>query len=45
MITIIASASVINAISLILVPVSTQKIISQSIYLRTTRETIRICLS
>ncbi len=44
-ITITAPASIINAISLVLLPACTQKIISESIYLRTTRETIHICLS
>ena len=40
-----APVSIINALGFILVPVSTQKIISESIYLKTIRETIRICLS
>ena len=44
-ITITASVSIINAISLVLVPVSTQQILSESIYLKTIKETIHICLS
>ena len=44
-ITITAPVSVINAIGLILIPVSTQKILSESIYLRTINETVNICLS
>lgn len=44
-ITITAPVAVINTLSLLLLPVSTQKIISQSIYLKTTRETVSICLS
>jgi hypothetical protein len=44
-ITITVSAAIINAINLVLVPVSSQKIISQSIYLKTIKENIHICLS
>jgi hypothetical protein len=44
-ITITAPVSIINAISLVLIPVSTQKIIAESIYLKTIKETISICLS
>ena len=44
-ITITASVAIINAISLVLVPVSTQKIITESIYLNTIKETITLCLS
>ena len=44
-ITITAPVSIINAIGLILIPVSTQKILSESIYLRTINETVNICLS
>jgi hypothetical protein len=44
-ITITAPPAIINAISLVLVPVSTQKILSESIYLKTIKETISICLS
>jgi hypothetical protein len=44
-ITITASAAVINAISLILAPATTQQILSESFYLKTIRETITICLS
>ena len=44
-ITITASVAIINAISLVLVPVSTQKIISESIYLNTIKETINVCLT
>ena len=44
-ITITASVAIINAISLVLVPVSTQKIISESIYLNTFKETINVCLT
>ena len=44
-ITITASVAIINSISLVLVPVSTQKIISESIYLKTIKETVHICLS
>ena len=44
-ITITASVAIINAISLVLVPVSTQKILSESIYLKTIKETVNICLS
>ena len=44
-ITITAPAAIINTIGLVLVPVSTQKILTESIYLKTTRETIYICLS
>ncbi len=43
-ITITGSVAIINALSLVLLPVSTQKIISQSIYLKTISETIDICL-
>jgi len=44
-ITIKASPEVINAMGFVLIPVSTQKVLSQSIYLKTLRETISICLS
>ena len=44
-ITITASAAVINAISVVLVPVSTQKILSESLYLKTIKKTVTICLS
>jgi len=44
-ITITASVAIINAISLVLVPVSTQKILSESIYLKTIKKTITICLT
>jgi hypothetical protein len=44
-ITITANANIISAISLILLPVSTQKIFSESIYLKTIKERIKICLS
>jgi hypothetical protein len=44
-ITITASVAIINALSLVLLPVSTQKIISQNIYLKTIRESVSICLS
>jgi hypothetical protein len=44
-ITITASAAIINAISLILIPASTQKIFSESFYLSSIRETITIHLS
>ena len=44
-ITITASVAIINAISLVLIPVSTQKILSESIYLKTIKKTISICLS
>jgi hypothetical protein len=44
-ITITAPVAIINAISLVLVPVSTQKILSESIYLKTIKRTITICLS
>ena len=44
-ITITASVAIINAISLVLVPVSTQKILSESIYLKTIKQTVTICLS
>jgi hypothetical protein len=44
-ITITAPVAIINAISLVLVPVSTQKILSESIYLKTIKQTITICLS
>jgi hypothetical protein len=44
-ITITASAAIINAISFILAPASTQKILSESFYLTSLRETITICLS
>lgn len=44
-ITITAPVAIINAISLMLLPVSTQKIISEIIYLKTIKETITICLS
>lgn len=44
-ITITASVAIINALSVILLPVSTQKIIAQSIYLKTMKETVHICLS
>jgi len=44
-ITITASAAIINAITLMLAPASTQKILSESFYLASLRETITICLS
>jgi hypothetical protein len=44
-ITITAPVSIINAISLVLVPVSTQKVLAESIYLKTMKKTISICLS
>lgn len=44
-ITITAPVAIINAISLVLLPVSTQKIISESIYLKTMKQTITVCLS
>ena len=44
-ITITASAAILNAIGIILVPASTQKILSESFYLATLRETITISLS
>jgi hypothetical protein len=44
-ITITASVAIINALSVVLLPISTQKIISESLYLKTIRETINICLS
>jgi hypothetical protein len=44
-ITVTAPASIISAIGFVLVPVSTQKILAESIYLQTLRETIQICLS
>jgi hypothetical protein len=44
-ITIKASPAVINAMGFILVPVSTQKVLSESIYLKTIRATVNICLS
>jgi hypothetical protein len=44
-ITITASPAVINAMGFVLVPISTQKVLSASIYLKTLRETISICLS
>jgi hypothetical protein len=40
-----ASVAIINALSVILLPVSNQKIISESLYLKTIRKTISICLS
>ena len=40
-----ASPAIINAIGFVLVPVSTQKILSESIYLKTIRATVNICLS
>lgn len=43
-ITIIAPAAVINTISLVVLPVSTQKILSQSIYLKSLKQTVTICL-
>ena len=39
-ITITAPVAIINAISLVLVPVSTQKIITESVYLKTLKTTI-----
>jgi|GEM_PF-6544928 len=44
-ITIKASPAVINVMGLLLIPVSTQKILSESIYLKSLRETISICLT
>jgi hypothetical protein len=44
-ITITASPAVINAMGFVLIPVSTQKVFSESIQLKTLRETITICLS
>jgi len=44
-ITITASVAIINALSVVLLPISTQKIISESLYLKTIKETISICLS
>ena len=44
-ITITASLAIINAISLVLVPVSTQKVITENLYLKTIKTTISICLS
>jgi len=44
-ITITASAAIINAITLILAPASTQKILSESFYLASLRETVTVCLS
>ena len=44
-ITITAPVAIINAISLVLLPLSTQKIISESMYLKTLKKTITICLT
>lgn len=44
-ITIKASPAILNSVGFVLIPVSTQKVISESLYLRTIRETITICLS
>jgi hypothetical protein len=44
-ITITAPVALINAICFVPVPVSTQKILSESIYLKTIKETIKVCLS
>jgi len=44
-ISITASVVTINALGEILVPFSTQKILSESIYLKAFKETIDICLS
>jgi len=44
-ITITASAAILNAIGFVLMPVSTQKVISESIYLKTMKQKITICLS
>ena len=44
-ITITAPLALINAISMVLVPISTQQVLTQSIYLKTIRETVTICLS
>lgn len=44
-ITITASVAIINALSVVLLPISSQKIISESLYLKTIKETISICLS
>jgi len=43
-ITITVPATIISAISLVIVPVSTQKIISESLYLKTIKQTISIGL-
>jgi hypothetical protein len=44
-ITITASPAVINAMGFVLIPVSTQRVLLASVYLKTLRETINICLS
>lgn len=44
-ITITASVAIINALSVVLLPVSTQQILSESFYLKTIKKTITICLS
>jgi hypothetical protein len=44
-ITITAPVAIINAISLVLLPLSTQKIISESMYLKTLKKTITISLT
>jgi hypothetical protein len=44
-ITITASAAIINAITLVLAPASTQQILSESFYLQSLKETITISLS
>lgn len=44
-ITITASVAIINAINLVVLPVSTQKILSESFYLKTIKKTVTVCLS
>ncbi|HKO81659.1 MAG TPA: hypothetical protein VJU78_14745 [Chitinophagaceae bacterium] len=44
-ITITASVAIINALSVVLLPISTQKIPAESFYLKVIKETVSICLS
>ncbi len=44
-ITITASMAIINAINLVILPVSTQKILTESFYLQTLKKKVTISLS
>jgi hypothetical protein len=44
-ITITAPAGLINAVSLVLVPVSIQQFAAERLYVKTLRTTIEVCLS
>lgn len=44
-IAITSSVAIINALSVMLLPISNQKILSEIFYLKTIKETINVCLS